>query len=95
VNYTYNLALERRGINFIESDFDWIEYIDYFIPGHRIKHVLPLGITTFSSPGYSFLLKLIVNYIHNLALTRRGINIIESDFDWNEYIEYFLPGHSI
>jgi hypothetical protein len=31
-------------------------------------------------------LKLIVNYIYNLALTRRGINIIESDFDWNEYI---------
>jgi hypothetical protein len=95
VNYTYILALERRGINFIESDFDWIEYIDYFIPGHRIYRVLPLRITTSSSPGYSFLLKLIVNDIHNLALTRRGINIIESDFDWKEYIQFFIPGHSI
>jgi hypothetical protein len=40
-------------------------------------------------------LKLIVKYIHNLALTCPGINIIESDFDWNEYIEYINPGHSI
>jgi hypothetical protein len=34
-------------------------------------------------------------YIYNLALTRRGINIIQSDLDWNGYIGYFIPGHSI
>jgi hypothetical protein len=41
------------------------------------------------------MLKLIVNYIYILALTRRGINIIQSDFNWNEYILYFIPGHNI
>jgi hypothetical protein len=35
------------------------------------------------SPGDSFLLNLIVNYIYILALMLRGITIIESDFDWN------------
>jgi hypothetical protein len=47
------------------------------------------------SRGDSFLLNFILNCIYNLALTRRGINIIESDIDWNEYIGYFIPGHSI
>jgi hypothetical protein len=33
--------------------------------------------------------------MYNLALTRRGISIIESDFDWKEYMGYFTLGHSI
>jgi hypothetical protein len=28
-------------------------------------------------------------------LARRGKNIIQSDFDWNECIGYFIPGHGI
>jgi hypothetical protein len=34
-------------------------------------------------------------YIYILASSLRGINIIESGFDWNDYILYFIPGHSI
>jgi hypothetical protein len=83
-NYIYNLALTRRGINIIQSDFDWKEYIGYFIPGHSIYCVWDREYQRFVSRGDSFLLNLIVNYIYNLALTRRGINIIQSDFDWNE-----------
>jgi hypothetical protein len=49
----------------------------------------------FVLPGDSFLLNLIVNYIYILASTRRGINSIESVFDWNDYIGYFIPGDSI
>jgi hypothetical protein len=49
----------------------------------------------FVSRGDSFLWNLIVNYIYDLALTRRVINIILSDLDWNEYIGYSIPGHSI
>jgi hypothetical protein len=93
--YIYILASTRRGLNIIESDFDWIEYIGYFISGHSIQRVLRLRITTFFWPGDCFLLNLIVNYIYILALIRLGINIIESDFDWNEYIWFFMPGDSI
>jgi hypothetical protein len=79
----------------VESDFDWDQYIEYFIPGHSIYRVLTSRITTFSFDWDSFLFKVIENFIYNLDLTRRGINIIESDFDWNEYIEYFIIGNSM
>jgi hypothetical protein len=45
--------------------------------------------------GVSFVLTLIANYIYNLPLTRRGINIIQSEYYWNEYIGYIIPGTSI
>jgi hypothetical protein len=96
VNYIYNLALTPRGINIIESDFDWNEYIEYFIPGDSIYRILTSRIATFFF-AWGFV-PIEINcklYIYNLALKRRGINIIESDFDWNEYIEYFIPDHSI
>jgi hypothetical protein len=54
---------------------------------HFLKFLVKLLTRFLRLPGDSFLLKLSVNYIYNLALTRRGINIIVSDFDWNEYRE--------
>jgi hypothetical protein len=49
----------------------------------------------FVSGGDSFLVNLLVNDIYNPALTRRGINIIQAHFDWNKYIGFIIPGHSI
>jgi hypothetical protein len=56
VNYIYNLALTRRVINIIQSDFDWNEYIGYSIPGQSISSVLKSRRTSFFARGDSFLL---------------------------------------
>jgi hypothetical protein len=95
VSCIYNLVLRRRGINIINSDFHLNEYIGQFIPGHSIYRFFRSPQKRFVSRGDWFPFNLIVNYIYNLALTRGGINIIQSDFDWNQYIGYFIPRHSI
>jgi hypothetical protein len=73
------------GINIIQSDFDCNEYIGYFIPGHSLLSVLKSRITTFCFALRFVPIELNCElYIYNLALTSREINIIQSDFEWNE-----------
>jgi hypothetical protein len=91
----YNPALTDRGINIVESDFDLKGHIRYFTFGHSIYGVFRTLLTTFCFRSDSLLLKLIVKYICNLALTRRGLNIIESEFDLKELVGYFTLEHSI
>jgi hypothetical protein len=36
-------------------------------------------------------IKINLIHIYNLASTCRGMNVIQSDYVWNEYIAYFIP----
>jgi hypothetical protein len=98
MNYIYNLVFTSRRINIMQSEFELNEYIEYLIIGQRLYRVFKSRITKTCFAWRFLPIELnceLYIYIHNLVLTRQGINIIQSELHLNEYIGYFILGHSI
>jgi hypothetical protein len=68
----------------------------YFLPDNSIYRVFRWQLTTFCFAWRFLHIELNCekhNYI--LALTRRGINIIQSDLATNQFIGYVIPENSL